>query len=129
MRVHFLVMSKYPFTDRAIHRFFRDTGELGLDICLLTMSDLLATYEGTLTEAQFEKELDVVLRLLEGWFIKKNTVVVPPRVLDGNDIQEIFDLPPGPLIKEILNTLHEAQAVNQVQTRDEAIEFVKRFLG
>lgn len=129
MRVHFLVMSKYPFTDRAIHRFFRDTGELGLDICLLTMSDLLATYEGTLTEAQFEKELDVVLRLLEGWFIKKNTVIVPPRVLDGNDIQEIFDLPPGPLLKEILNTLHEAQAVNQVQTRDEAIEFVKRFLG
>ena len=129
MRVHFLAMSKDPFTDRAIHRYFKDTGEHGLDICLLTLADLLATYEGTLTEAQFEKELDVILRLLEGYFKKKNTVVEPPRILDGNDIQEIFDLPPGPLIKEILTSLHEAQAVNQVRTRDEAIEFVKRFLG
>lgn len=129
MRVHFLAMSKDPFTDRAIHRFFRDTGELGLDICLLTMADLLATYEGTLTEAQFEKELDVVLRLLEGWFSKRGSIVIPPKVLDGNDLQAIFGLPPGPKIKEILTSLHEAQAVKQVQTRDEAIEFVKQFLS
>jgi poly(A) polymerase len=129
MRVHFLVMSKDPFTDRAIHRFFRDTGELGLDICLLTMADLLATYEETLTETQFEKELNVVLRLLEGWFTKKDTVVSPPRVLDGNDIQAIFGLPPGPLLKEILTSLHEAQAIKQVRTREEAIGFVKQFLN
>ena len=129
MRVHFLAMSKDPFTDRAIHRYYRDTGEIGLDICLLTMADLLATYEATLTESQFEKELDVVLRLLEGWFTKRDSIVSPSKVLDGNDIQVIFGLPPGPLLKEILTSLHEAQAVNEVRTKDEAIRFVRQFLS
>jgi len=129
MRVHFLAMSKDPFTDRAIHRYYRDTGEIGLDICLLTMADLLATYEATLTESQFEKELGVVLRLLEGWFTKRDSIVSPSKVLDGNDIQVIFGLPPGPLLKEILTSLHEAQAVNEVRTKDEAIEFVRQFLS
>ena len=129
MRVHFLAMSKDPFTERAIHRFFRDTGEVGLDICLLTMADLLATYEGTLSEAQFENELNVVVRLLEGWFNKNDSIVAPPKVLDGNDIQVIFGLPPGPLLKEILTALHEAQAVNEVRTKDEALGFVRQFLG
>lgn len=129
MRVHFLAMSKDPFTDRAIHRYYRDTGEIGLDICLLTMADLLATYEATLTESQFEKELGVVLRLLEGWFTKWDSIVSPCKVLDGNDIQVIFGLPPGPLLKEILTSLHEAQAVNEVRTKDEAIRFVRQFLS
>jgi len=128
MRIHNLVMAKDSFTDRAIHRYFRDIGELGLDICLLSLADLLATYEDNLTNDQLMNELEVVNLLLDAWWCKKYSVVEPPRLLSGEDLQDIFELKPGPLFKEILESLHEAHAVKEVVTRKDAIEFVKSFL-
>ncbi|MCJ7694040.1 MAG: HD domain-containing protein [Anaerolineaceae bacterium] len=128
MRIHDLVMAKDSFTDRAIHRFFRDTGELGLDICLLSLADMLATYEITVSNDQLMNELDVISQLLNAWWRKKDSVVEPPRLLSGDDLQDIFGLNPGPLFREILETLHEAHAVNEIVTREEAINFVRSFL-
>jgi putative nucleotidyltransferase with HDIG domain len=40
-----LVREGKPPSRRAVYRFFRDTGAAGVDVCLLTLADLRATYE------------------------------------------------------------------------------------
>lgn len=128
MRVHFhvnrlLQEGKAP-SRRAIYRFFRDCGAAGVDVCLLTMADLRATYEQTLTPEIWKACLDIVALFLESWFEKPFESIAPPALINGDDLMRAFSLPPGPRIGELLEAVREAQAVGEVSTREEALAFV-----
>lgn len=47
--------------------------------------------------------------------------------LDGNTVMEMLKLPPGEEVGRILKLLHEAQIKGKVQSKKEAMEFVKEF--
>lgn len=128
MRIHHLASKALPPSKRAIYRYFRDTGGCGLDIGFLSLADLLATYEDTLTPAQWQAELSVVLSLFQAWWACKEEVVSPPKLLDGHDLQAIFNLQPGPQLAKILEALKETQADGQVSDKAGAIEFVRQYL-
>ena len=49
-------------------------------------------------------------------------------LLNGHDLQKIFKLKQGPKIKEVLQALHLAQIEGGVNTKQEAIVFVERYL-
>ena len=52
-----------------------------------------------------------------------------PKLIDGNDLMQTFDLEPGPLIGELLETVWEAQAEGLVSSREEASELVRSRLS
>ena len=49
----------------------------------------------------------------------------PPPLITGDDLKSL-GLAPGPLYKELLDTVREAQLEGKVKTRDEALELVRR---
>jgi poly(A) polymerase len=51
--------------------------------------------------------------------------VRPPRLLSGDDLKDLA-YTPGPEFQKILATLEDAQLEEAVQTRDQALEFVRR---
>jgi len=51
--------------------------------------------------------------------------VRPPRLLSGDDLKNL-GYTPGPEFQKILSTLEDAQLEEAVQTRDQALEFVRR---
>jgi poly(A) polymerase len=51
--------------------------------------------------------------------------VRPPRLLSGDDLKDL-GYTPGPEFQKILATLEDAQLEEAVQTRDQALEFVRR---
>jgi poly(A) polymerase len=53
------------------------------------------------------------------------TEVRPPRLLSGDDLKDL-GYTPGPEFQKILATLEDAQLEEAVQTRDQALEFVRR---
>jgi poly(A) polymerase len=128
MRIHFLAQSGEPLSRRAIFRFFQDVGEAGIDIGLLSLADTLATYGHTLPVEVWETELKVCCRLFESWWDKPEESVRPPVLLDGHDITRIFNLKPGPRIGRVLSELKEAQAIGQINSKDEAQEFIRKAL-
>ncbi len=99
-----------------------------MDICLLSLADTLATFEGTLKQSQWINEIEIVYQLLNAWWHQKEAVVDPPKLLDGNDLQELFKLEPGPVFSEILESLREAQVVKKIMTREDALDFVRQFM-
>jgi len=52
-------------TRRAIYRFFRDTGEVGLDICLLSLADFMGKYGAELPQDALVEHLETLRALLE----------------------------------------------------------------
>jgi putative nucleotidyltransferase with HDIG domain len=112
-------------TRRAIYRFFRDARSAGVDICLLSVADHLATAGPALRQKEFKEHLDTVRLLLEAWWEKPQEAVSPPALLDGRDLMQHFHLQPGRKIGELLESLREAQAAGQIETREQAISFIQ----
>jgi putative nucleotidyltransferase with HDIG domain len=126
MRPLWLAQTGNPPSDRAIYRFFRDTREAGVDICLLSLADTLATYGPTLPQDTWANHLEVIRSLLEAWWEKPGESVSPPPLLTGHDLIEKLGMKPGPKIGEILEAVREAQVANKVHTRSDALRFAKK---
>jgi tRNA nucleotidyltransferase/poly(A) polymerase len=133
MRIHNLtnrlMAEKTPPSRRAIYRFFHQNGPAGVDICLLTLADVRATYEQTLPQDLWAACLDVVRMLLEAWYDRPVEAVSPPPLLDGNDLMRELKLKPGPLLGKLLEAIREAQAAGEVTTRAEALALARKRLG
>lgn len=132
MRIHFHTSrmdgeGKDP-SRRAIYRFFKDSGEAGLDLILLALADLRATHGTNLKQETWAAALDVCRIFLENYWERPEEVVSPPKLLDGNDVMRELNLAPGPRVGEVLEVIREGQATGKVSTREEAIAFGKKWL-
>jgi poly(A) polymerase len=113
-------------TSRAIYRYFRATGKAGIDICLLSLSDTWAAYGETLPQAVWMKHLDVVRDLMEAWWEKPEQQVNPTSFVNGIEIMNRFQLTPGPIIGDLLETVREAQAMGIVHSKEDAFELIRK---
>lgn len=108
---------------RSIYRFWRQTGEAGVDVCLLTLADQLAGIGSELDQDGWLHMVDRARALLEAYFLRFDTAVSPPALVDGGDIMRHLHLKPGRVIGEILESIREAQAIGDVRTAEEALRF------
>jgi len=106
---------------KAVYRLFRDTGAAGVDICILSLADMLATYGPTIPQERWSKHVGVVRTLLGAWWEDKEERIFPPPFLNGDDLKDEFNLSPGPIIGYLLESLREAQVTGDIRSRQEAI--------
>ncbi len=59
---------------------------------------------------------------------EQEALVVPPKLVDGHDLINIFGMDPGPEIGEFLEQVREAQASGELATREEAISYIRERL-
>jgi tRNA nucleotidyltransferase/poly(A) polymerase len=133
MRIHFHTSRKdgegKDPSRRAIYRFFKDSGEAGLDLILLALADLRATHGNDLKQETWSAALAVCRILLENYWECPEQVVSPPKLLDGNDLMRELGLSPGPRLGEVLEAIREGQAAGKVSTREDAIAFGRKWLA
>lgn len=110
---------------RAIYRFFKDVGDAGVDICWLSLADLLATYGPTLPQERWARQVEIVRRLLEAWWEAPKVKINPPTLVSGHDLMAEFGLESGPLIGELLESVREAQVAEEIFNKKDALEFVR----
>lgn len=113
---------------RSIYRYFRDVDAAGVDICLLSLADTLASYGSSLPQEVWARHIDVTRALLEAWWEQKEDQVSPPPLISGNDLIKMLGLKPGPQIGQLLEEIREAQASGEVCDRASAIEFARKQL-
>lgn len=126
MRPLFLANEHRLPSRRTAYRYYRSLHEAGLDVALLSLADHLATYNGRGDETAWGALLAVVTTLLDVYFHQYESIVAPPRLIDGRTVMELLATPPGQEIGRLLKLLEEAQATGEVTTADEAIAFVRR---
>jgi len=115
-------------TRRAIYRFFRDTENAGIDTLFLSLADHLATRGQNLDFAGWQQHARMVEYVLAQRFEEEN-LVIPPKLIDGNDLINIFGLKPGPKIGEILEAVREAQAAGEIASREGALAHIRKLLA
>jgi putative nucleotidyltransferase with HDIG domain len=128
MRPLSLTQTERKPTRRAIYRFFRDCGESGIDICLLSLADTLAAYGPRLPEKVWEDQLTVVRSLMEAWWERQEQEVNPPVLVKGGELIEYFGITPGPQVGELMKVIQEAQATGEVVDREGVLDLARLWL-
>ncbi len=124
-------------TDRAIHRFFRDLSEEGVDTLLLSLADRYS-YRKILPERgrepgseisrkSIKKHEKTVRKMLSRYYYHKERILPKP-LIRGDEIMKSFNLPQGPLIGKLLTKVGEAQAGGKLKSREETLQFLKNIL-
>jgi len=114
-------------TRRAVYRFFRDTGDAGIDTLFLTLADHLATAGPRVTLEGWRRHVAVVDYLLRMSF-EQPVTARSKALLDGDDIMREFGLQPGRGVGELLDLLREAHASGEISTREEALALARRHM-
>ncbi len=126
LRPGFLLSEDVP-SRRAIYKYFRDTVDVGIDTLFLGLADHLAARGPTLDLDQWRKHVEVTQYILSKWFEEKATVM-PPKLIDGHILIDKLRLSPGPQIGQLLEMVREAQAAGEINTAEEALDFVRKHL-
>ncbi len=133
MRIHFYTSRKAGEAKdpsrKAIYRFFRDAGPAGVDLILLALADLRATYDHTLTQETWAAGLDVCRAFLEAWYEKPEEMVAPSQLLNGDDLIRELKMKPGREIGELLEIIREEQVAQHLATCEEALAFARGWLS
>jgi hypothetical protein len=125
--LQFDLASGPPIDKRWIHRYFRETGETGIDGILLALARYLADHPFQVDPETWGALLEeMAAPLLTAYFRNYNQVIAPPPLVDGNDLIEELNLQAGPKLGTLLQTLLEEQAAGAITTRNQALRLAKR---
>lgn len=108
-------------TDRAIRRFIISTANFFYELLLLSIADTLATADQSCPDSMIK----VITQLLSGYRHHENNIAMAP-LLNGHDIMLITGLKNSPRIGQLLNRLCELEAKGEIETREEAFEWLNQ---
>ena len=133
MRIHSfadrVINEKQTPSRKAIYRFFRDSGEAGVDLVLLGLADLRATRAHALTIEIWNAYLDAARILLENYWERPQEIITPPRLLDGHELMKELGIKPGPAVGQLLESIRENQAAGKIENREQALAFAREELA
>lgn len=108
-------------TLRAIKRFIFDTKHISKEVLVLSVADAMATREN----ADLEKIFKVIREVLNVLKSLNDVNEIDP-LLNGNDIMDIAGFNNTPMIGAILKELKALECSGQIETRENAIKWLKR---
>lgn len=110
-------------TNLDFYRFFKLVGSSGVESALLQIANQNAF------EQPKQTIIDLAERVICIWFFEQESLVNPPRLVDGLSLQQKLNLKAGPKMGEYLEAIREAQVMGLVKTEEEALEFVKTLMS
>ncbi len=120
------LMANPDTTDRAKIRFIKKLDPYVEDIIELARADRLSAKGEAVSTEMIQENLDNLKELYKFYEIIKPKLVELPKLIDGKEIMEILNLKPSKKLGEIIEALNEAQLEEEVNTKEEAIVFIKR---
>ena len=114
-------------TPKVMMRYIRKMEDDSLDAIIIAKADRLSAQGPEITKEIVEENLNLLSKLEKFYIDSLETIEPLPKLLDGNEIMKILNISPSPLLGKILNELHEAQINGDINTKEEAIDFIKHY--
>ena len=120
-------MMREDSTEKTMMRYLRKLGDNVIDNIILAKADRLSARGEAVTDEMVEQNMSNLDRLQNFYFDSLDRLTPLPKLLSGNDVMQLLNIKPSPKLGEILDALYEAQLDGDVTSKDEAIQFVKKF--
>ena len=121
-------LSHDEITERAIRRYFVDLGPIGIHVGLISLADHLAMRGPDALTDHWHRHLATV-RLLLTRYIRERDRILPPRLIQGEELMHRLSLQPGPLIGRLLAAISDAQAEGRIHSKAEAFWLAEEILN
>ena len=112
-------------SSRALFRYFRDTGQVTVDTLFLSLADYLAAKGPRLDQEDWHAYAERIHGILDAYRSESSEVQVP-KLVNGHDLMGTLGLKPGPFVGRLMNSLREAQATGEIETRSEALALASK---
>ena len=119
---------KTGITAKACLRLVKAVGEELPGLFVLAMADSLAGLGPEKPRLVEEALADLYGQVDKVYQEHIKPVFKGPRLVNGHDLKKIFGLTPGPIFRKILDELETNQVAGEIQSRDDAIDWVHSFL-
>ncbi len=111
---------------KPIMRMFRKLDDYTPDTLLLAMADRLSAQGPAITREITEKNISTLKKYLLLYKDFKETIKPLPKLIDGNEIAEILHIEKGKKLGEIITAIKNAQMSGEINTKEDATEFIKK---
>ena len=115
-------------TNRAVYRYFRDTGDVAMDTLYLALADYLGAKGPELVHPDWLEHAKMMSHILDTG-TRKPVAVAATRLVTGHDLMSRFRLQPGPHIGDLLEAVAEARASGEIETQEQALELAADILA
>ena len=122
------VISSEVVTNKIKMRYIRKMEDDVIDNVILAMSDRLSARGKAVTDEMVKNNISGLTNLLNFYLEVKDTLEPLPKLLTGEEIMNILNIQPSKELGSIIKELEEAQLNGDVNTKEEAISFVKNFM-
>ncbi len=119
------VIASPDLNEKIMMRYIRKMDNDVIDNIILAKADRLSAKGPAITEEIINSNLNGLNKLLNFYFEKIETLEPLPKLLDGNEIVDILNIKPSPVLGKIIKALNEAQLNDIVVTKQDAINYVK----
>ena len=114
-------------TSRAIHRYFRDVGNVAVDTLYLCQADFLAAKGPELNPDDWADHARMIAHVVHTGFHPPSSSV-KVRLINGNELMQHFNLDAGPMIGRLLECIDQALAAGEISNREEALALASQRL-
>lgn len=121
------VVSAENINDKIYMRYIRKMEDNVIDNIILAQADRLSARGSAITDDIVKDNIDRLNKLLEFYIMIKPKLKPIPKLLTGQEIMEIKNIPQSPILGKIISVLKEEQSEGNILTKAEAVEFVKNF--
>lgn len=118
------VVTSDEASDKAYLRFYRKMEDEVIDLIAIAYADRMSALGPEITQDMINKNIKGLEKLLDGYLKQKKELKPLPKLLDGNEIMQLLNMPASRELGEIVEKLKEAQLSSEVVTKDDAIAFV-----
>ncbi len=113
--------------DKTTMKFFRKTEGYTLDLIVIARADRLSARGIAVSDEMVENNLQKLNELKDAYFKSKDEIKPIEKLLDGFEIMELLNISQGEQLGKIINALKEAQISGEVITKNQAVDFVKKY--
>ncbi len=119
------VVSSPDMSEKVMMRYIRHSENNAIDNIIIAKADRLSARGVLITDEMVAENISSLNKLLQFYLDVKDSLKPLPKLLDGNEVMKLLNIPPSPKLGEIMEALHEAQISGDVATKEDAINYVK----
>ena len=106
-------------TNRAIYRYFKDTGDVAIDTLYLALADYLGAKGPELEHPRWLEHAKMISHVLHTG-TQEPVAITSARLVNGHDLMSRFHLQPGPQVGALLEAIDEAHAAGEIDNQEQA---------
>lgn len=122
------ILWRESLTDLDMYRYWRATGEAGIDLILLMLADFLGAFGVNYPHDEWVRAIEHAQRLMTAYYDEHDRLVNPPALLRGDELMRALGLQAGRQIGELLERIREGQVTGEIVTVEDALRVARQAL-